>query len=81
VLAGKCLLLIEGEERPLKAWDFGARKGWPDTGVVYTRSEVALLPRRGGREGDDGFGRGVCPLPEVAARPPENRDDLPWAEP
>ncbi len=22
VLAGECLLLIEGEERPLKAWDF-----------------------------------------------------------
>ena len=22
VLSGECLLLIEGEERPLKAWDF-----------------------------------------------------------
>jgi hypothetical protein len=66
VLAGECLLLIEGEERPLKAWDFvhcppntehafvgagdgscvifmtGARKGWPEKGIVYPRSELAL---------------------------------------
>src|SRR5215211_3022280 len=65
-LAGECLLLIEGEERPLRAWDFvhcppetehgfvgagdgpcvifmaGARKGWPETGVVFPRSDVAL---------------------------------------
>ena len=66
VLAGTCLLLVEGEERPLRQWDFvhfspgtehmvvatgdepcvifmtGARAGWPDTGSVYPRSEVAL---------------------------------------
>src|SRR6266540_3339069 len=66
VLAGKCLLLIEGEERLLKTWDFvhcppntehafvgagdgscvifmtGARKGWPERGTVYVRSELAL---------------------------------------
>jgi uncharacterized cupin superfamily protein len=66
VLAGECLLLIEREERPLKAWDFvhcppdtehafvgtgdgpcvifmaGARKGWPEKGIVYPRSELAL---------------------------------------
>ena len=66
VLAGECLLLIEGEERPLATWDFvhcpphtehgfvgagegpcvifmtGARKGWPEKGIVYPRSEVAL---------------------------------------
>jgi uncharacterized cupin superfamily protein len=93
VLAGECLLLIEGDERPLKAWDFvhcppdtehafvgagdepcvifmtGARKGWPDKGVVYTRSDLAL--RHGaGREGDDDLRRGLRPLPEVAAWPP-----------
>ena len=66
VLSGECLLLIEGEERRLKAWDFvhcppgtdhilvgagdgpclvfmtGAREGWPEKGIVYPRSEVAL---------------------------------------
>jgi quercetin dioxygenase-like cupin family protein len=67
VLAGECLLLIEGEERSLRAWDFvhcppdtehafvgagddglcvifmtGARKGWPEKGIVYPRSELAL---------------------------------------
>ncbi len=66
VLAGECLLLVEGEERPLRAWDFvhcpadtehifvatgdgpcvifmaGARRGWPEKGIVYPRSETAL---------------------------------------
>ncbi len=66
VLRGECLLLVEGQERPMKAWDFvhfppncehavvgtgdqpcvifmtGARVGWPDKGIVYPRSELAL---------------------------------------
>jgi uncharacterized cupin superfamily protein len=66
VLAGECLLLIDAEERPLRAWDFvhcppntkhisvgagdgpcvifmtGARKGWPEKGIVYPRSKPAL---------------------------------------
>jgi uncharacterized cupin superfamily protein len=66
VLAGECLLLVEGQERLMKAWDFvhfpagtehavvgagsgpcaifmtGARVGWPDKGIVYPRSELAL---------------------------------------
>jgi uncharacterized cupin superfamily protein len=66
VLVGECLLLVEGEERVLKTWDFahfppytehavvgagdgpcvvfmtGARVGWPDKGIVYPRSELAL---------------------------------------
>jgi uncharacterized cupin superfamily protein len=66
VLAGECLLVIEGEERQLRQWDFvhcppntehgfvgagggpcvifmvGARAGWPDKGIVYPRSELAL---------------------------------------
>ena len=67
VLAGECILLVEGEERRLRAWDFvhcpagtnhifvasgdrpcvifmaGAREGWPEKGIVYPRSETALL--------------------------------------
>jgi uncharacterized cupin superfamily protein len=66
VLSGECVLLVEGEERRLRAWDFvhcpagtehvfvgagdgpcllfatGARSGWPDKGIVYPRSEIAL---------------------------------------
>jgi uncharacterized cupin superfamily protein len=66
VLAGECLLLVEGEERRLRAWDFvhcpahtehifvgagdrpclvfmtGAREGWPEKGIVYPRSDLAL---------------------------------------
>ena len=66
VLAGECLLVIDGVERPLGRWDFvhcppntehgfvgagdgpcvifmvGGRQGWPEKGIVYPRSEVAV---------------------------------------
>src|SRR5438445_695298 len=29
VLAGQCLLLVDGEERPLRAWDFVHSPPWP----------------------------------------------------
>jgi uncharacterized cupin superfamily protein len=74
VLSGECLLIIEGEERPLKAWDFvhcppetnhvlvgagdgpclvfmtGARETWPEKGIVFPRSEVALRHNAGVEE-------------------------------
>jgi uncharacterized cupin superfamily protein len=34
VLAGQCLLLIEGEERPLKAWDFVHCPPWTEHSFV-----------------------------------------------
>src|SRR5262245_55250507 len=42
-------------------------KGWPEKGIVYPRSDLAL---RDGtrRDGDDVTRRGVCVVPEVAAR-------------
>ena len=65
VLAGECLLLVEGQERPLKAWDF-----------FHCRAEHGARPRRrGGRpvRGSDGRsafrGRGSV-LPGLGARPP-----------
>jgi uncharacterized cupin superfamily protein len=99
VLEGSCLLLIEGEERPLERWDFvhcpagtdhafvgagdgpcvifmsGARFGWPETGIVYPRSELALR-----------YGAGVeteTTLPKEAYAPfpewkPGRPDDLEW---
>ena len=34
VLSGECLLLIEGEERPLKAWDFVHFPQWTEHVIV-----------------------------------------------
>jgi uncharacterized cupin superfamily protein len=103
VLAGECLLLIEGEERPLKAWDFvhcppntehgfvgagdgpcvifmtGAREGWPDKGIVYPRSEVALRHGPGVEEETTSPADAYAPFPKWKPGPPDDRNGLPWA--
>jgi uncharacterized cupin superfamily protein len=103
VLAGECVLLIEEEERPLKAWDFvhcppntahgfvgagdgpcvifmtGARKGWPETGAVYLRSEVALRHGAGVDEETTSSAEAYAPFPKWKPGPPNSWDGLPWA--
>jgi uncharacterized cupin superfamily protein len=54
VLAGECLLLVEGEERPLRAWDFVHCPGGTNhmiVGVGTDRSVVLAVGGRGGRKG------------------------------
>lgn len=54
VLAGECLLLVEGEERPLKAWDFFHCPGGTEHVIVGAgtgRAVVLAVGRRGGRKG------------------------------
>jgi quercetin dioxygenase-like cupin family protein len=103
VLAGECLLVIEGEERPLKQWDFvhcppdtehgfvgagdgpcvifmaGARKGWPEKGTVYPRSEVALRHGVGVEQTTTVSAEAYAPFPKWQPGPPESWDGLPWA--
>jgi quercetin dioxygenase-like cupin family protein len=103
VLAGECLLVIEGEERPLKAWDFvhcppetehafvgagdgpclifmsGARKGWPEKGIVYPRSEVALRHGAGVETETTSPAEAYARFPKWRPGPPEDWDGLPWA--
>jgi mannose-6-phosphate isomerase-like protein (cupin superfamily) len=103
VLAGECLLLIEGEERPLKAWDFvhcpphtehgfvgagdgpcvifmtGARKGWPDTGTVYVRSELARRHGAGVEIETTSSAEAYASFPKWRLGPPARWDGLPWA--
>jgi uncharacterized cupin superfamily protein len=103
VLAGECLLLIEEEERPLKAWDFvhcppntahgfvgagdgpcvifmtGARKGWPERGTVYLRSELALSHGAGVEEETTSSAEAYAPFPKWKLGPPKNWNGLPWA--
>jgi uncharacterized cupin superfamily protein len=54
VLAGQCLLLVEGEERPLKAWDFfhcPGRTAHAIVGAGTGPSLVLAVGARGGRKG------------------------------
>jgi uncharacterized cupin superfamily protein len=102
VLAGECLLLVEGHERPLKAWDFvhcpantehafvgagdgpcvifmtGARQGWPETGIVYPRSELALRYGAGVEAETTSPAEAYGPFPKWQPGPPASWDGLPW---
>jgi uncharacterized cupin superfamily protein len=103
VLAGECLLLIEGEERRLKAWDFvhcppntehafigagngpcvifmiGAREGWPDKGIVYPRSDLALRHGAGAATETSVPAEAYAGLPAWQPGPPSSWAGLPWA--
>jgi uncharacterized cupin superfamily protein len=103
VLAGECILVIEGEERRLKAWDFvhcppntehgfvgagdgpcvifmtGARTGWPKTGVVYPRLELALRHGVGVETETTSPAEAYAPFPKWQPGPPSDWNGLPWA--
>jgi uncharacterized cupin superfamily protein len=103
VLCGECVLLIEGEERPLKAWDFvhcppgtehafvgagegpcvifmtGARQGWPSTGVVYPRSELALRHGAGVETETTSGAEAYKPFPKWQPGPPSDLTGTPWS--
>jgi uncharacterized cupin superfamily protein len=49
VLAGECLLLIEGEERPLRAWDFVHCPAWAEHVFVGAGSGPCLILAVGAR--------------------------------
>jgi uncharacterized cupin superfamily protein len=55
VLAGECLLLVEGEERPLRAWDFVHCPNWTEHIFVGAGERPCLLLGVGSRTP----GRGV----------------------
>jgi len=52
VLAGECLLLIEGEDRPLRAWDFVHCPPWTEHVLVGTGSGPCVFVAVGAR-GED----------------------------
>jgi uncharacterized cupin superfamily protein len=102
VLSGTCLLLIEGEERPLEAWDFvhcppqtehafvgagespcvifmvGSRHGWPEKGIVYPRSELALRHGAGVETETSSPPEAYAPFPKWQPGPPRSWTGLPW---
>jgi uncharacterized cupin superfamily protein len=68
VLSGEALLIVEGEERPLVAWDFvHTPPGVPHT-IVGAGSGSCVVLAIGAREHQDGEGWGGYPVDETAAR-------------
>jgi uncharacterized cupin superfamily protein len=53
VLAGECLLIVEGEERQLKQWDFVHCPPWTDHVFVGTGTGPCLLLAVGTRKPDE----------------------------
>jgi uncharacterized cupin superfamily protein len=64
VLSGECLLLVEGEERRLKAWDFVHCPPWTDHVFVGAGQGGCVVLAIGTRSGGDV----VYPEAEVARR-------------
>jgi uncharacterized cupin superfamily protein len=64
VLAGECLLLVEGEERPLKAWDFVHCPAWAEH-VFVGGSKPCLIIAVGRRNDPDEV---LYPVSDVAQR-------------
>jgi uncharacterized cupin superfamily protein len=103
VLAGECLLLVEGEERQLRAWDFvhcpphtehifvatgdgpcvifavGAHVGWPEKGLVYPRSELALRHGAGVETETTVAREAYAQFPKWQPGQAEIWDGAPWA--
>lgn len=65
VLSGECLLLVEGEERPLRAWDFFHCPGGTEHVLLGAGNGPAVVLAVGGRGGRKGIAYTVS---EVAMR-------------
>jgi uncharacterized cupin superfamily protein len=63
VLAGECLLLVEGQERMLRAWDFFHCPGGTNHMVIGAGSGPAVVVAVGGRGGRKGI---VHPVDDLA---------------
>jgi uncharacterized cupin superfamily protein len=67
VLKGKCVLIVEDQERPLRAWDFFHCPGGTEHIIVGAGSEPAIVVAVGAR--GPGVGGGlVYTVSDVAAR-------------
>jgi hypothetical protein len=57
----------------------GARKGWPETGIVYVHSELAIRHRAGVETETMSSAEAYAPFPKWQPGRPETWDGLPWA--
>ncbi len=63
VLAGECLLLVEGQERTLRAWDFFHCPGGTSHMIVGAGNSPSVVLAVGGRAGRKGI---VYPIDDLA---------------
>jgi quercetin dioxygenase-like cupin family protein len=77
VLSGECVLLIEGEERRLRAWDFVHCPGRTQHIFIGAGDAPCARARRRRRDGDELTGGGLRPAPTLAPRPPEDVEPAP----
>jgi uncharacterized cupin superfamily protein len=68
VLSGEALLLVEGDERPLRAWDFVHCPAGADHTIVGAGSGPAVIVATGARVDSIGDDWGGYPVHEVAVR-------------
>jgi len=68
VLSGEALLIIDGEERPLRQWDFVHKPPGVSHTIVGAGSGPCAIVAVGARDHQDGDGWGGYPLDDVAAR-------------
>jgi uncharacterized cupin superfamily protein len=64
VLSGECLLLVEGQERPLKAWDFVHCPAWTEHVIVGAGNGPCAVLAVGSRQSREI----VYPVSELALR-------------
>jgi quercetin dioxygenase-like cupin family protein len=65
VLSGECRLLVEGEERDLRRWDFFHCPAWTEHAFVGAGDEPCVIVMAGARSGD---AQVRYPAADVAAR-------------
>jgi hypothetical protein len=58
----------------------GARNGWPEKGIVYPRSELALRHGAGVETETTLPAEAYAAFPKWRPGPPKRWNDLPWAE-
>lgn len=65
VLAGECVLLVNGEERPLRAWDFFHAPAGTEHVIVAAGDEVSIVLAVGARHEPDHI---LYPVSDLAAK-------------
>lgn len=65
VLAGECIVLVEGEERPLRKWDFVHCPPWTEHVFVGAGSEPCVILSVGARGGERGV---LYPVSDLARK-------------
>ena len=72
-------IFVGAGEGPCVIFMSGARKGWPEKGVVYPRSESALRHGAGVEVETTSPAEAYAGLPEWRPGPPPSWEGLPWA--